>query len=91
MKDWRFFTWESDWTEARIKYTDGREETFSFCDLPLYHCPDLLIEPEDNAARIRVYEEVIVKIQIYLSFFYHLLIKNYLSRPKVANMRMVIT
>lgn len=58
MKDWRFFNWESDWSEARMKYTNERHITFSTTDLPLFHCPDLVIEADDNAVRNRVYGEV---------------------------------
>lgn len=58
MKDWRFFRVEADWCEERMKYTDDRHLTFSFADLPLFHCPDLCIQPEDNMVRNRLYEEV---------------------------------
>lgn len=58
MKDWRFFRIEADWCEERMKYTDDRHITFSYADLPLFHCPDLCIQPEDNMVRNRIYEEV---------------------------------
>lgn len=58
MKDWRFFRTEADWCEARMLYTEDRHITFSHADLPLFHCPDLCIEAEDNMIRNRIYEEV---------------------------------
>lgn len=90
MKDWRFFSWESDYTEARIRYTDLCDEIYTFCEIPLFHCPDLVIEPEDNAARIRIYEEVSIKNKNYHCLSNYI-ITNYFSRPREANMRMVTT
>lgn len=58
MQDWRFFGFEADWTEARIKYTDEAAITHSYCELPLFHCPDLCIDPEDIATHNRIFEEV---------------------------------
>lgn len=58
MRDWRFFNLEADWTEIRMKYTEERQITFSHCKLPLFHCPDLIIQPDDIATRIRIYEQV---------------------------------
>lgn len=58
MLDWRFFNFEGEYTEARIKYTEEAAITHSFCSLPLFHCPDLVIQPEDIATRIRIFEEV---------------------------------
>lgn len=58
MRDWRFFPFEPDWAEVRMKYTEDRQITNSFADLPLFHCPDLCIQPEDIAVRTRIYEEV---------------------------------
>ncbi|XP_055305500.1 NADH dehydrogenase [ubiquinone] 1 alpha subcomplex subunit 10, mitochondrial isoform X2 [Sitodiplosis mosellana] len=57
MRDWRFFRVEADWCEARMKYTEDRHITFSYANLPLFHCPDLCIQPEDNMVRNRIYEE----------------------------------
>lgn len=65
MQDWRFFGFEADWTEARIKYTDEAAITHSFCNLPLFHCPDLVIQPEDIATRNRIYEEVSFMYSIF--------------------------
>lgn len=47
-----------DWNEARFEYTTNRHITFAYCQLPLFHCPDLTIDPEDDALRNRLYEEV---------------------------------
>lgn len=58
MRDWRFITMEQDYVETRIKYTDERDEIYNNAHIPLYHCPDLLIEPDDNEVRFRIYEEV---------------------------------
>lgn len=58
MQDWRFFNFEADYTEARIKYTDEASTTYTYANLPLFHCPDLVIQPEDNATQIRIFEEV---------------------------------
>lgn len=58
MRDWRFFRTEADWCEIRMKYTDDRHITHSYVDLPLFHCPDLVIQPEDSMVRDRIYEEV---------------------------------
>lgn len=58
MLDWRYMLLESDWTAARITYTEERDIVQSFANLPLFHCPDLVIEAEDIATRIRIYEEV---------------------------------
>lgn len=58
MRDWRFFPFEPDWAEVRMKYTDDRHITKSYTNLPLFHCPDLCIQPEDDATRTRIYEEV---------------------------------
>lgn len=58
MRDWRFFPLESDWNEARMKYTSDRDITSSYLELPLFHCPDLCIGPEDNDARLVAYENV---------------------------------
>lgn len=67
MLDWRFFNFEAEYTEARIKYTEDASTTHTFCNLPLFHCPDLVIEPEDIAARIRIFEEVnVLTIEHYL-------------------------
>lgn len=59
MRDWRFFSYEPDWAEVRMKYTTERHITNSFTELPLFHCPDLCIQPDDIAVRTRIYEEVI--------------------------------
>lgn len=58
MQDWRFFNFEGDYTEARIKYTDEASITHTYANLPLFHCPDLVIQPEDIATQIRIFEEV---------------------------------
>lgn len=58
MMDWRFFTIESDWTGVRMKYTEDRHITHSYCNLPLYHCPDLLIQAEDLSTQTRIFEQV---------------------------------
>lgn len=57
MKDWRFIRLEADWAELRIKYTGDRDIVQNYTDLPLFHCPDLLIGPEDDAIRNTIYEE----------------------------------
>lgn len=58
MRDWRFFRVEADWAEIRMKYTSDRHITHSYTNLPLFHCPDLCIDPEDDAIRNRIFEEV---------------------------------
>lgn len=58
MKDWRFITWETDWAEARMKYTSERHITYSTTDLPLYHCPDLVISADESGTRNQIYDEV---------------------------------
>lgn len=58
MRDWRFFPMESDWNEARMKYTSDAHITQSYLELPLFQCPDLIIEAEDINARTDAYENV---------------------------------
>lgn len=58
MQDWRFFNFEADYTEARMKYTDEAAITHTYANLPLFHCPDLVIQPEDIATQTRIFEEV---------------------------------
>lgn len=67
MRDWRFFPFEPDWAEVRMKFTEDRQITNSFADLPLFHCPDLCIQPEDIAVRTRIYEEVLVVMTTMLA------------------------
>lgn len=66
MRDWRFFNLEADWTEIRMKYTEDREITHSFTRLPLFHCPEFVIQPDDISARIRVFESV---CSLYFNLF----------------------
>lgn len=46
LSDWRGLNLESDWNEARMKYTDSYT-TFQHTTLPLFHVDELVIEPED--------------------------------------------
>lgn len=69
MQDWRFFGFEADWTEARIKYTDEASTIHTYCDLPLFQCPDLCIGPEDNAVRNRIFEEVLKCLDSFISIY----------------------
>lgn len=69
MQDWRFFNFEGEYTEARMKYTDEASTTHTYANLPLFHCPDLVIQPEDIATRTRIFEEVwLFSILYFLSY-----------------------
>lgn len=60
LEDWRFSGFEAEYTEARMKYTDEAHITYSYCELPLFHCPDLCIDPDDIATLNRIFEEVCI-------------------------------
>lgn len=48
----------ADWTEERVNHTACAAEIFADCQPDLWHCPDFLVEPEDEIVRERVYGEV---------------------------------
>lgn len=47
LKDWRELNLESDWNEARMKYATQQFEVLQNTILPVYHVPELTIEPDD--------------------------------------------
>lgn len=57
MKDWRFMPHESDWCEMRMQYTEDASLLHALLNVPVYYAPELLIEPEDDQARDKVFAE----------------------------------
>lgn len=47
VKDWRFMPKEIDWAEARVEYTNNKHLLMSNMDLPIYYCPEMLVQPDD--------------------------------------------
>lgn len=58
LKDFRDIYTETDWKDLRLKFTEDKEFTQYYCDIPLFHCPDLIISADDDMIRNRLYEEV---------------------------------
>ncbi|XP_037935618.1 NADH dehydrogenase [ubiquinone] 1 alpha subcomplex subunit 10, mitochondrial [Teleopsis dalmanni] len=46
MKDWRI-PLETEWCEARTKYTHDKPDLHQYFNIPRYDVPELLIDPED--------------------------------------------
>lgn len=57
LSDWRALNLESDWNEARIKYTEDNASIFTHTILPLYHIEELTIDPDDYIPLNDVYEK----------------------------------
>lgn len=57
LADWRALNLESDWNEARIKFTKDNVQTFTHTILPLYHVEELCISPDDYIPMNEIYEK----------------------------------
>lgn len=58
LKDWRELNIESDWNEARMKYAHQKFQVFQHTILPVYHVPELTIEPDDYIPLSEMYENM---------------------------------
>jgi len=57
LKEWRFLFQEEDWGDQREMFTNRRFTLMCNLELPVYYCPELLLQPEEAKAFYDVWSE----------------------------------